>query len=340
MAGASTKVVVTAFLMNLGIAIAKFVGFFFSGSVAMLAEGVHSVADTVNQVFLFLGIRRSKRAASSRHPFGYGMEQYIFSFLVAMLIFSLGGIYSLYEGIHKLLHPSEGLNHVDINLIILGLGIVLEGYSSLVATREVNKIRGNLSIVQFIRKSKDQVLVTVLFEDYAALFGLTIAAIGNILYLVTDMVIFDSLATLVIGTLLMAIAGFLYYEAKSLLLGEAADPDDLKKIEAAFLDNENVSALRELLTMHLSATQILVNAHVKFKSGLTLEEVEDIIDDIEGRIIKDVPTVYKIFIETHQNDEVQPLQTDPQPGQHHEASYDPDEKPKRKTSISSSKKKK
>ena len=180
----------------------------------------------------------------------------------------------------------------------------------------------------------------VLFEDYAALFGLTIAAIGNILYLVTDMVIFDSLATLVIGTLLMAIAGFLYYEAKSLLLGEAADPDDLKKIEAAFLDNENVSALRELLTMHLSATQILVNAHVKFKSGLTLEEVEDIIDDIEGRIIKDVPTVYKIFIETHQNDEVQPLQTDPQPGQHHEASYDPDEKPKRKTSISSSKKKK
>lgn len=339
MAGASVKVVVTAFLMNLGIAIAKFVGFFFSGSVAMLAEGVHSVADTVNQVFLYLGIRRSKKAASSRHPFGYGMEQYIFSFLVAMLIFSLGGIYSLYEGIHKLLHPSEGLEHVDINLMILGLGIVLEGYSSWVATREVNKIRGKMSIFQFIRKSKDQVLVTVLFEDYAALIGLTIAGLGNVMYLVTDMVIFDSLATLLIGTLLMAIAGFLYFEAKSLLLGEAADPDDLEKIEAAFLEHPKVDALRELLTMHLSATQILINAHVKFKSGLTLEEVEDIIDEIEVRIIKDVPTVYKIFIETHQNDQVVPLQTDPQPGEHHDASFEAEDKPKRKSSIGSSKKK-
>lgn len=338
MAGSSVKVVVTAFLMNLGIAIAKFVGFFFSGSAAMLAEGVHSVADTVNQVFLYLGIRRSKRAASSRHPFGYGMEQYIFSFLVAMLIFSLGGIYSLYEGIHKLLHPSEGISHVEINLIILGVGILLEGYSSYVATREVNKVRGKLSIVQFIRKSKDQVLVTVLFEDYAALLGLTIAGLGNILYVFTGMVIFDSLATLLIGTLLMAIAGFLYFEAKSLLLGEAADPDDLKQIERAFLGNPNVEALRELLTMHLSATQILINAHVKFKNGLTLEEVEDIIDDIEEQIIKDVPSVYKIFIETHQRDQVEALQTDPQPGENYQAS-DGVEKKQRKSSIGSSKKK-
>lgn len=340
MAGNSTKVVLTAFLMNLGIAIAKFVGFFFSGSVAMLAEGVHSVADTLNQVFLYMGIRRSKKIASAKHPFGYGMEQYVFSFLVAMLIFSLGGAYSLYEGVHKLIHPSDHLTNVDINLIILGVGILLEGYSSFVATKEANKVRGNKSMLQFIRKSKDQVLVTVIFEDYAALLGLGIAAIGNILYLFTDMVIFDSLATLLIGLLLVVIAVFLYYEAKSLLLGEAAAPEDLEKIERAFLENDNVEALRELLTMHLSATQILINAHVKFKNGLTLEQVEDIIDEIEEQIIRDVPTVYKIFIETHQRNQVEPLQTDPQPGQVYEPRIESEEDlPRKKSSIGTSKRK-
>ncbi len=318
MAGSSTKVVVIAFVMNLGIAIAKFIGYFLSGSAAMLAEGVHSLADTTNQVFLYLGIRKSKQSPTRRHPFGYGMEQYIFSFLVAMLIFSLGGIYSLYEGIHKIIHPSESIENGEINLIILGIGILLDGYSALAATKEVNKIRGKLSIAKFIRKSKDQILVTVLFEDYAALFGLTIAAGGTILYMVTGNVLYDAIATLLIGALLMVIAGFLYFEAKSLLVGEAADPEDLEKIENAFMDHPKVDALRELLTMHLSATQILVNAHVKFKSGLTLEEVEDIIDEIEVQIIKDVPLVYKIFIETHQNSQVVPLQTDPQPGE----SYD------------------
>ena len=317
MAGSSTKVVVIAFLMNLCIAVAKFIGYFLSGSAAMLAEGVHSVADTTNQVFLYLGIRKSKQTPTRRHPFGYGMEQYIFSFLVAMLIFSLGGIYSLYEGVHKLLHPADGIDNPEINLVILGIGILLDGYSALAATKEVNKLRGNMSIGKYIRKSKDQILVTVFFEDYAALFGLGIAATGTVLYLVTGNVLFDTIATLLIGVLLMVIAGFLYYEAKSLLLGEAADPEDLAKIEQAFLEHPKVDALRELLTMHLSATQILVNAHVKFKPGLTLEQVEDIIDEIEVKIIADVPLVYKIFIETHQNAQVIPLQSDPTPGEHH-----------------------
>lgn len=308
MAGNSVKVVVVAFVMNLGIALAKYIAFLFTGSAAMLAEAVHSLADTINQVFLFLGIRRSQRAASPTHQFGYGMEQYVFSFLVSILIFSLGGAYSFYEGIHKIIHPSEGLEHADINLIILLIAVALEGYSSFVATKELKKTKGSFSFFQFIRRSKDQVLVTVIFEDYAALMGLTIAGAGMGLYLLTGNVIFDSIATILIGVLLIAIAVVLYNEAKSLLVGEAASAEDQEKIRTAFHEHPQVEKLTELLTMHLSSTQILVNAHVKFRGGLTLEEVEDIIDEIEAKIVADVPYVFKIFIETHQKSTVESFQ--------------------------------
>lgn len=308
MAGNSVKVVVVAFVMNLGIALAKYIAFLFTGSAAMLAEAVHSLADTINQIFLFLGIRRSQRAASPTHQFGYGMEQYVFSFLVSILIFSLGGAYSFYEGIHKIIHPSEGLEHADINLIILLIAVALEGYSSFVATKELKKTKGSFSFFQFIRRSKDQVLVTVIFEDYAALMGLTIAGAGMGLYLLTGNVIFDSIATILIGVLLIAIAVLLYNEAKSLLVGEAASAEDQDKIRKAFNDHPQVEKLTELLTMHLSSTQILVNAHVKFRGGLTLEEVEDIIDDIEEKIVAEVPYVFKIFIETHQKSTVESFQ--------------------------------
>jgi cation diffusion facilitator family transporter len=308
MAGNSVRVVVVAFIMNLGIAIAKYVAFLFTGSAAMLAEAVHSLADTSNQVFLYMGIRRSSKAASSTHQFGYGMEQYVFSFLVAILIFSLGGAFSLYEGVHKLLEPTEKLEHAMINLIVLGVAILLEGYSSFVATKELKKTMGGRSFFQYIRRTKDQVLVTVLFEDYAALLGLTIAGLGMLGYVLTGFTIFDTIATLLIGVLLVAIAVVLYREAKSLLVGEAASPEDQEKIRKAFKDHPAVERLDELLTMHLAANQILVNAHVKFKGGLTLEEVEDIIDEIEDVIIDQVPEVFKIFIETHQKSNVEPFQ--------------------------------
>jgi cation diffusion facilitator family transporter len=235
------------------------------------------------------------------------MEQYIFSFLVAILIFALGGAYSFYEGIHKILHPSEKLDHAVVNLIILGVAILLEGYSSFVATKELKKTMGSLSFFQYIRRSKDQVLVTVVFEDYAALLGLVIAGLGMTLYVITGNVLFDSLATILIGVLLVAIAFVLYSEAKSLLVGEAASVEDQAKIRAAFERHPAVEKLTELLTMHLSSNQILINAHVKFKGGLMLEEVEDIIDDIEDEIIKEVPDVFKIFIETHQKSTVETI---------------------------------
>lgn len=304
MAGSSIRVVITAFLMNLGIALSKFIAFFFTGSSAMLAEGVHSLADTSNQLFLYMGIKKSSRQADPNHPFGYGMEQYIWSFLVAILIFSLGALFSLYEGIHKLIEPAHEFAHVEWNFVVLGLGILLEGYSSFVATKEFKKVKGKKSFWQFIRTSKDQVLVTVLFEDYAALLGLVIALLGTVLYQVTHLVIFDSIATILIGVLLLGIAVFLFREAKDLLVGESASEEDREKIAGAFNKHPKVEKLKELLTMHLSANQILVNAHVKFAAGLTLEEVEDIIDEIEDEIIDQVPEVFKIFIETHQNEEV------------------------------------
>jgi divalent metal cation (Fe/Co/Zn/Cd) transporter len=177
-----------------------------------------------------------------------------------------------------------------------------------VATKELAKKKGSRSFFQYIKRSKDQVLLTVLFEDYAALLGLSIAGAGMGMYLLTDNVVYDTIATLLIGALLVAIAILLYKEAKSLLVGESASPEDQEKISNAFTDHPQVEKLTELLTMHLSVDQILVNAHVKFKAGLKLEEVEAIIDEIEDKIISEVPEVFKIFIETHQKGVVSPLQ--------------------------------
>ncbi len=250
MAGDSGKVVFVAFTMNLGIAAAKFVGFFFTGSTAVLAEAIHSVADSVNQIFLFIGMTRSHKKADALHPFGYGMEQYIWSFIVAILLFSVGGIFSIYEGVHKLFHPEGELTNILWILLMLGAAVAMETYSSIVATAELKKQgAGKFKFFQYVRKSKDQVLVTVLFEDYAALVGLALAAIGLILCLITGNLIFDALASITIGVLLVVIAFFLYRESTSLLVGEAASLEDQAKIRKAFEDHPRVEGLKELLTM-------------------------------------------------------------------------------------------
>lgn len=305
--GGSVRIIIIAFLMNLGIAMAKFVGFFFTSSAAMFAEGLHSLADTTNQVFLFLGVRKSKKAPTDMHPFGYGMEQYIWSFLVAILLFVVGATYSLYEGIHKIMEPSEIENPV-INIIILAVGMMLEGYSSFVATKEFKKVKGKRSFWQFIRRSKNVVLITVLFEDYAALLGLFLAMVGNVMYMITSDPLWDAVSTLAIGLLLAMIAIFLYLEIKSLLLGESASQDDKNIITKIFEADERVVRLKELLTLHMAPDQILITAHVKFRDDLNIREVEDTIDEIEMKIIEQVPHAYKIFIESHQKDTVEDLQ--------------------------------
>jgi cation diffusion facilitator family transporter len=305
MAGDSGKVVFVAFTMNLGIALAKFIGFFFTGSTAILAEAIHSVADSANQIFLFIGMKRSHRKPDSLHPFGYGMEQYVWSFVVAIFLFSVGGIFSTYEGIHKLIHPGEDLNNVGWILIMLAAAVAMETYSCIVASVEMNKTRGKQSLLGYLKTSKDQVLVTVIFEDYAALVGLFLASVGLGLYMATGNLIYDAMASISIGILLLVIAFFLYRKAKSLLVGEAASLEHQALIRKAFENHPKVTRLNELLTMHLSANQILVNAHVKFTPGITLEEVEKSIDEIEDTIVATVPEVFKIFIETHQKDHVE-----------------------------------
>ncbi len=303
MVSGSVKIIVIAFLMNLAIAISKVVGFLLTSSTAMIAESLHSLADTANQVFLFAGVRQSKRKATEVHPYGFGKEQYVYSFLVAILLFTIGAAYSLYEGVHKLINPGN-IDHAEINLAVLGLGFFLEGYSAFVATKEFRKVKGTKGFWQFIRKSKNPVLITVLFEDYAALLGLLFAFAGNLLFILTGNPLWDSVATLLIGLLLAVIASFLYSEIKSLLLGESASEEHRAEIRKIFNENSDVIALHELLTLHLSPDQILVNAHVKFRQGLKIEEVEDAVDEIESKIASSIPEVYKIFIETHQKEKV------------------------------------
>lgn len=296
--GGSLRVVVVAFIMNLGIALAKFIAFFFTSSGAMLAESLHSLADSCNQIFLYIGLRKAQKAPDARHPFGYGNEEYVWSFMVAIVIFLLGSVFSFYEAIHRFLEPHE-LEHVEWNLGILGVSMILEGYSSVVAYREIRMKKGSKSLLRYARDSKDQVLITVLFEDYGALMGLTLAFTGSLVYFFTGNPIFDTLATFSIAILLGVICYFLYQEAKSLLVGESASEEDERLIRNAIIGHKHVNELHELYTLHFGANQILVNAHVKFKAGLSVEEVELTIDEIEEEILKHVPAVFRIFIESH-----------------------------------------
>ena len=307
MASGSTRVVVIAFIMNLFITLSKFVAWFFTGSASMLAESFHSVADTGNQVFLYLGIQKAQKPPDAQHPYGYGNEEYFYSFLVAILIFSVGAIFAVYEGIHKTLHPGHLENGIW-NVAVLGFAVLLETYSAFVATKEINKVRGKMPILRYARQSKDQVLITVLFEDYAALMGLGIAFIGNLGTLLTGNPLYDSIGSIVIGVLLGLIAFFLFTETKSLLIGEGATEKDRHIIREIFESAPEMVDVKEILTLHFGANQILINAHVKLKSGMTIEEVEVAIDRIEARIVAQVPNVFKIFIETHQKDKLETIE--------------------------------
>ncbi len=309
MAANSTRVVIVAFVINLVITIAKFIAWFFTGSTSMLAEGFHSIADTGNQIFLYLGLKKAEKPADKKHPFGYGNEEYFWAFLVALLIFLVGAIFAIYEGIHKLMHP-EAIENGYVNVILLAVAVLLEAYSAFVATTEFKKAKGAMPFFKYVRTSKNQILITVLFEDYAALVGLMIALVGNVVSLLTQNPIYDSISSIVIGVLLACIAGFLYFEAKSLLLGEAASEEDLVKIEAVFNRHPDVVRANEILTLHFGSNQMLINAHVRFKEGISVEQVEIIIDQIEVEIAKEIPSAFKIFIETHQKDKVGKIRKD------------------------------
>jgi len=295
--------VVGALVANGLITILKFIAAFFTGSSGMMAESLHSLADTTNQVFLLLGLRFYKRPASEKHPFGYGKERFFWSFIAAIFIFGVGATYAVYEGIQKILHPHE-IENLSLAYWILGISFVLEaGSIALALYQEIKEAHHEgLTFAEYLRESKDPTAKTVIFEDSAALVGIVLAAAGLLLgqYKVppAEGVMWDGIASVSIGVVLAIVAFSLARSSRGLLLGEAATQKDVEAIRQAIKSHPSVVEVVELLTMHLAPKQILVNAHVNLKNELTNEQIVKSIFEIEGNINEAVPKVDKIFLET------------------------------------------
>ncbi|MGH3686192.1 MAG: cation diffusion facilitator family transporter [Pseudonocardiaceae bacterium] len=287
--------IVAALLANAGIAVAKFVGYLFTGSSSMLAEAVHSVADTANQGLLLLGQKRAGREATREHPFGYGRDRYFYSFVVALLLFSLGAVFALYEGLHKL-HNQEPLSSPLVALGILLVAIVLESLSFRTAIKESRPLKGAGSWWQFIRQSKSPELPVVLLEDAGALLGLAFALAGVGLSVLTGAPVWDALGTLGIGVLLGVIAIILIVETKSLLIGEGAGPDELRTI-CTVMVGRGVDRVIHLRTQYLGPDELLIAAKIAVPATMSTAEVARVIDEAEARVRGAVPTARIIYLE-------------------------------------------
>ena len=291
-----TRAIVAALGANLSIAVAKLVAFAFSGSSSMLAEGVHSLADSGNQALLLIGGKRANRAATEEHPFGYGRERYVYGFLVAVVLFTLGGMFALFEGYEKVRHP-HALDDWYWPVGVLVFAMAAEGFSFRTAIHESNATRGSNSWVQFIRHAKAPELPVVLLEDFGALIGLVLAMFGVLLSLATGDGVWDGIGTLGIGALLVTIAVILAVEIKSLLLGEGARPQDVRLIRAALTDGESVVSVIHLRTMHLGPEELLVAAKIGVRHDDTAAAVARAIDGAEARVRAAVPTARVIYLE-------------------------------------------
>ncbi|WP_030157309.1 cation diffusion facilitator family transporter [Glycomyces sp. NRRL B-16210] len=291
-----TKAIVAALAANTGIAISKFIAAGITGSASMLAEGVHSVADAANQVLLLIGGKASRKAASPAHPFGYGRERYIYAFIVSIVLFSIGGVYALYEGYHKLSDQGHGLETPIVAVIVLVVAIILESFSLRTAVKESNAVRGNQSWVRFIKGSRSPELPVILLEDIGALVGLVAALLGVGLSMITGNVVWDAIGTLVIGLLLVCIAVVLAIEIRSMLIGESATHEDIAAIEAA-INEDDANTLIHLKTLHIGPDELLVAAKIGIGTSETGEQVAAEIDAAEARIRAAVPTAKLIYIE-------------------------------------------
>ena len=291
----SRRAIVAAFLANLGIAIAKFVGFAITGAASLLAEALHSVADTGNQALLFLGGARARRRPTPEHPFGYGRERYFWAFVVALMLFSLGGLFAVYEGIDKLLHPHQ-LESVAIALAVLSVAIVLESLSFRTAFVEAAAVKGEESWWSFIRRSKSPELPVVLLEDTGALLGLFLALVGVTAAEVTGNSRWDALGSIGIGILLGVIAIVLATEMKSLLIGESASGHLEDAIRAAMVDGSEVQRVIHLRTLHLGPDELLVAAKLEIDAP-SVADLARVIDATEARVRTAVPIARVIYVE-------------------------------------------
>ncbi len=294
--GASKKVVYAALIGNALIAVTKFVAAAITGSSAMLSEGIHSLVDTGNQVLMLHGLRRSQFPADAMHPFGYGRELYFWAFVVAILLFAIGAGVSLYEGVLKTLEPHP-VEDVFINYIVLAVAAAFEAGAWWIAFKEFRRRKGGRTYWQAIRDSKDPALITVLFEDSAAMLGLVVAAIGIGFADITGNPIFDGLASIAIGIILGLTAMMLSYETKGLLIGESADRSIREGLETILDGQRGIQSINEVLTMHMGPEDILLNLSIDFSDKLTSAEVEAIISELERRIKLAHPEIRRIFIE-------------------------------------------
>jgi cation diffusion facilitator family transporter len=290
------KAIIAALLANIGIAISKFVAFAFTGSSSMLSEAIHSVADSGNQILLLIGNKRAKKQADESHPFGYGRRRYVYGFIVAIVLFLVGGLFSLYEGIHKWQNP-EPLDDWWIAVAVLVIAIGLESYSFRTALREANKSRGKRSLFGFVKAARQPELPVILLEDAGALTGLVLALLGVGAAVITGDGRFDALGAMGIGTLLIVIAIFLAIEMTAMLVGESALPEEVAAIRKALEDSPGVERVIHLRTVHVGPDELLVAAKIAILESDTGTQISQAINDAEVSLRAAVPSARYIFLE-------------------------------------------
>ncbi len=290
------KAVIAALIANIGIAVSKFVAFAFTGSSSMLSEAIHSVADSANQVLLLIGNKRANKPADEKHPFGYGRRRYVYGFIVAIVLFMVGGIFSLYEGFHKWQDP-QPLNDWWIAVVVLLIAIVLESFSFRTALREVNKSRGHRSLFGFVKAARQPELPVILLEDAGALIGLVLALLGVGTAVITGDGRFDAAGAMSVGTLLIIIAIFLAIEMTAMLIGESALPEQVAAIRKALEDSDGVERVIHLRTMHVGPDELLVAAKIAIRHPDTGAQIAQDIDNAEKSLRAAVPSAKYIFLE-------------------------------------------
>lgn len=298
--GSSAKAILYAFVANLGIAISKSWAAWFTGSGSMLAEAIHSYADCGNQILLFIGLKQSDKPADAEHPLGYGKLSYFWSFVVAILLFSMGGLFSIYEGVHKLQNP-EPIHQAWVGLLVLGGSIVLELFSTLGALREIAKLRGDVAFRSWLKHTRNAELVVVLGEDIAALIGLVLAFAFISMATITDNPLYDAAGSIAIGVVLIVISVFVGWRIKSLLVGRSAEPAVQAAIDAIIAEDQNIERVLNTITMQFGPDMMLA-AKIKIRPGLSIDEAVDVINQLERRLKQTIPGLAWSFIEPDNED--------------------------------------
>jgi cation diffusion facilitator family transporter len=298
--GSTARAILYAFLANSGIALAKTWAAWITGSGSMLAEAIHSYADAANQVLLYLGMRQATRPADAEHPLGYGKLSYFWSFVVALLLFSFGGLFSIYEGVHKYLHP-ESLSQVSVALVVLVVAIVLESFSLAGCLREIGNIRGEREFREWLRETRNSELVVVLGEDIAALLGLILALVFISLAAITGDAVYDAIGSMCIGLVLIVVSVFLTLRVRALLVGRSADPLIQNAIQKIIDDNDDIEKVFNTITLQFGPDTMLA-AKIKLKSGIDIDVAIAAINELERRLKSEIPKLKWSFIEPDNED--------------------------------------